>query len=184
MKIRMKIAIFASLLALIIVLAGAIAIAFNPLGGRPALSEPELKAIARAWAADNMDGAAGDELVEFIVANTTVNAPDLLREYLNVYMDSGATWTYGPFANAGRGSYEVSATVALRMEDIMPIEISDEVKASGAPTPTPLQDPGDFRNVFTMTFRLTMDAASKSVTGWRVHDGQAIYAPVTVTPTS
>ena len=181
MKTRVKLAIIASI-ALTIVLAAA-AIAFNPLGGRQALSESELDAVARAWAADGLNGAAGDELVEFIVANTTVNSPDLLRQYLKPRLDSGATWTYGPFADAGADSYEAFATATLHISDIMPVTVSYQPKASGE---SAFVDPGDFRNVFTLTFRLTVDAASESVTEWRAQDGQAIYAPdaVVVAPTS
>ena len=163
MKARMKLAIVAAI-ALTLGL-GAFA-AFYVLA-EPSLSESELEAIARDWAADNMDGAARDEFAEFISANTTVNSRILLREYLKAHMDSGAIWTYGPFANAGNGSYEASATVALRLSDIMP--------TAGKPAPTAPVDPGDFRNAFTLTFLLTVDPASKSVTEWRVGDGKAVY---------
>ena len=168
-----KLAVIASI-ALIIGLAAAMAIAFNPLDRSPALSESELEAIARAWAADGVNGAAGDEMVEFIVANTTVNSPELLRQYLKPRLDSGATWTYGPFASAGGDSYEAFATATLHTSDIMPATVSYQPKASGE---SAFVDPGEFRNVFTLTFRLTVDAASESVTDWRAQDGQAIYAP-------
>ena len=172
MKARTKIAIAAAL-ALTLGL-GAFA-AFYILAEPSLSSESELEAIARDWAADNMDGAAKDELVEFIVANTTVNSRILLREYLKEHVDSGATtWTYGPFASADRGSYEASATVALRLSDVMP--------TAGKPAPTATVDPSDFRNAFRLTFRLTVDPASKSVTEWRVDDGKAVY--VTFPPPS
>ena len=179
MKTLTKIALVASL-ALIIVLAAFAAFnILNILAGPSSLSEPELADIARAWTADSMSGAAGDELVEFIVANTAVNSPDLLRQYLKPRLDSGAAWTFGPFESAGADSYDAFATATLHISDVMPVEI----KASGAPAPAPTAVvPGDFRNVFTLTFRLTVDAASKSVTGWRVQDGQAVYAPDILPP--
>ena len=128
---RIKIIILASLISLAVLVAAAIA--FNPLDRQPSLSESELEAIARAWTEDNMDGAAGGELIEFIVANTTVNSPDLFRQYLKSRMDSGAAWTYGPFANAGGAPYEASATAVLRLEDIMPVTFPDEIKRRANP---------------------------------------------------
>ncbi len=181
MKTLTKIALVASL-ALIIVLAAFAAFnILNILAGPSSLSEPELADIARAWTADSMDGAAGDELVEFIVANTTVNSPDLLRQYLKPRLDSGAAWTFGPFASAGADSYEAFATATLHINDVMPMTISYETEAPGESAPTAVV-PGDFRNVFTMTFRLIVDAASKSVTEWRVQDGQAVFAPDILPP--
>ena len=172
MKARIKLLIAATLASMLGLSAFA---AFNILA-EPSLSESEIEAIARAWAEDNMDGAAGDELVEFIVANTTVNSQSLLREYLKIHAGSGATWSYGPFESADRGSYEASATVALRLSDIMPPPVvSDEIKAMGEDAETLPVEPGDFRNAFTLTFLLTVDPASKSVTEWRVHDGKAVY---------
>ena len=172
MKARIKLLITVTLASMLGLSAFA---AFNILA-EPSLSESEIEAIARAWAEDNMDGAAGDELVEFIVANTTVNSQSLLREYLKIHAGSGATWSYGPFESADRGSYEASATVALRLSDIMPPPVvSDEIKAMGADAETLPVEPGDFRNAFTLTFLLTVDPASKSVTEWRVHDGKAVY---------
>ena len=174
MKARIKLLIAATLASMLGLAAFA---AFNILA-EPSLSESELNAIARAWAADNMDGAAGDELVEFIVANTTVNSRSLLREYLKMHAGSGATWSYGPFESAERGSYEASATVALRLSDIMPTVVSDEIKAMGEDAATLPVEPGDFRNAFTLTFLLTVDPSSKSVTEWRVHDGKAVYVHI------
>ena len=171
MKARIKLLITVTLASMLGLSAFA---AFNILA-EPSLSESEIEAIARAWAEDNMDGAAGDELVEFIVANTTVNSRSLLREYLKIHAGSGATWSYGPFESAERGSYEASATVALRLSDIMPTVVQYEGEAAGAPLSAATVEPGDFRNAFTLTFLLTVDPASKSVTEWRVHDGKAVY---------
>ena len=106
MRTRIKLAIVVTLASTLGLSAFA---AFNILA-EPSLSESEIEAIARAWTEDNMDGAAGDELVEFIVANTTVNSRSLLREYLKIHAGSGATWSYGPFESADRGSYEAYAT--------------------------------------------------------------------------
>ena len=174
MRTRMKLAI-AAILALTLGLA---ALAAFYILAEPPLSESELDAIVRAWAEDNMDGAAGDEPVEFVVANTTVNSTGSLRLFLKARMDSGATWSYGPFAGAGGGSYEASATVALRLNDIMPTLFPDEMEAAGKSAPTSQVDPGDFRNVFTLTFLLTVDPASKSATEWRVRDGEAVYVHI------
>lgn len=178
---RVKLLIAASL---VLLLGLAAAIGFGLLDRGPTLSESELEAIARDWAADSMDGAAGDEFVEFIVANTTVNSPDSLRMYLKEHMDSGATWTYGPFEKADRDSNEASATVALQLEDIMPMTTAisqddmDRIRALGLSLSTMPAEPGDFRNAFTLTFRLTVDPASKSVTDWRVEDGEAVYVHI------
>ena len=170
---RMKLVIVASLVLLLGLTA---AVAFRLLDRQPSLSESELEAIARAWTDDNMDGAARDEPVEFIVTNTTVNSQSLLRMYLKFHVASGATWSYGPFESADRGSYEAYATVALRLSDIMPPPVvSDEIKAMGEDVKTLPVKPGDFRNAFTLTFLLTVAPASKSVTEWRVHDGEAVY---------
>ena len=171
MKARIKLLITVTLASMLGLSAFA---AFNILA-EPSLSESEIEAIARAWTADNMDGAAGDELVEFIVANTTVNSQSLLREYLKIHAGSGATWSYGPFESVDRGSYEASATVALRLSDIMPTVVHDEGEAARARLSASTVEPGDFRNAFTLTFLLTVDPASKSVTEWRVHDGKAVY---------
>ena len=172
MRTRIKLAIVVTLASTLGLSAFA---AFNILA-EPSLSESEIEAIARAWTEDNMDGAARDELVEFIVANTTVNSQSLLRMYLKVHVGSGATWTYGPFESADRGSYEAYATVALRLSDIMPPPVvSDEIKAMGSDAATLPVEPGDFRNAFTLTFLLIVDPASKSVTEWRVQDGEAVY---------
>ena len=171
MKARIKLLITVTLASMLGLSAFA---AFNILS-EPSLSESEIEAIARAWAEDNMDGAAGDELVEFIVANTTVNSQSLLREYLKMRAGSGATWSYGPFESAERGSYEASATVALRLSDIMPIVVSDEIKAMGEDAESLPVKSGNIRDAFTLTFLLTVDPASKSVTEWRVHDGKAVY---------
>ena len=170
MKARIKLLITVTLASMLGLSAFA---AFNILAEPSSLSESEIEAIARAWTADNMDGAAGDELVEFIVANTTVNSQSLLREYLKLHAGSGATWSYGPFESAERGSYEASATVALRLSDIMPMVVHDE--AAGTPLSSAPVDPGDIRDAFTLTFLLTVDPASKSVTEWRVHDGKALH---------
>ena len=175
MKARIKLLITVTLASML----GLSAFAAVNILSEPSLSESEIEAIARAWAEDNMDGAAGDELVEFIVANTTVNSQSLLREYLKIHAGSGATWSYGPFESADRGSYEASATVALRLSDIMPPPVvSDEIKAMGEDAETLPVEPGDFRNAFTLTFLLTVDPASKSVTEWRVHDGKAVYVHI------
>ena len=176
MKTRMKLAIAATFALTL----GLAAFAACAIPAEPSLSESELEAIARAWTDDNMDGAARDELVEFIVANTTVNSQILLRMYLKFHVASGATWSYGPFESADRGSYEAYATVALRFSDIMPPQVvSDEIKAMGQDVVNTLPvEPGDFRNAFTLTFLLTVDPASKSVTEWRVHDGEAVYIHV------
>ena len=170
---RMKLLIAASLVLLL----GLAAAAFRLLDRQPTLSESEIEAIARAWTDDNMDGAARDELVEFIVANTAVNSKSLFRMYLKFHVASGATWTYGPFESAGNGSYDAYATVDLRFSDIMPptVVVSDEIKALGPSATTMPVEPGDYRNVFALTFLLTVDPASKSVTDWRVHDGEAVY---------
>ena len=170
---RMKLVIAASLVLLL----GLAAAAFRLLDRQPTLSESEIEAIARAWTDDNMDGAARDELVEFIVANTTVNSQIMLRMYLRRHVASGATWTYGPFESAGNGSYDAYATVDLRLSDITPPPVvSDEIKAMGDQLAATLPvEPGDYRNVFALTFLLTVDPASKSVTDWRVHDGEAVY---------
>ena len=168
MKARMKLAIAAALALTL----GLAAFAAFYILAEPSLSESELDAIARDWAADNMDGAARDELVEFMVANTSVNSKILFREYLNVYVDSDATtWSYGPFESAGRGSYEAYATVALRLSDIMPPPVVLDDTAPVAPG----DYTGDFRNAFRLTFLLTVDTDSKSVTEWRVGDGKAVY---------
>ena len=175
MRTRMKLAIAATLALTL----GLAALAARAIPAEPSLSESELEAIARAWTDDNMDGAARDELVEFIVANTTVNSQILLRMYLKFHVASGATWSYGPFESADRGSYEAYATVALRLSDIMPPQVvSDEIKAMGEDVKTLPVEPGDFRNAFTLTFLLTVDPASKSVTEWRVDDGEAVYIHV------
>lgn len=170
---RMKLIIAASL---VLLLGLAAAAAFRLLDRQPTLSESEIEAIARAWTDDNMDGAARDELIEFIVANTTVNSQIMLRMYLRRHVASGATWTYGPFESAGNGSYDAYATVDLRFSDIMPPPVvSDEIKALGEAATTMPVEPGDYRNVFALTFLLTVDPAPKSVTDWRVHDGEAVY---------
>ena len=170
---RMKLLIAASLVLLL----GLAAFAAFAILAKPTLSEPEIEAIARAWTDDNMDGAARDELVEFIVANTTVNSQIMLRMYLRRHVNSGATWTYGPFESAGNDSYDAYATVDLRFSDIMPptVVVSDEIKALGEAASTMPVEPGDYRNVFALTFLLTVDPASKSVTDWRVHDGESVY---------
>ena len=176
MKARIKLLITVTLASMLGLSAFA---AFNILAEPSSLSESEIEAITRAWAEDNMDGAAGDELVEFIVANTTVNSQSLLREYLKIHAGSGATWSYGPFESAERGSYEASATVALRLSDIMPTVVSDEIRAMGEDMETlPVDEPGDLRNAFTLTFLLTVDPASKSVTEWRVDEGEAVYVHI------
>ena len=145
------------------------------------LPEPKgvAEEIARAWAEDNIDGAAGDELVEFIVERSTTRQPEMLGEFLKERLRSATTWTYGPIVNQGGDRYEVTATASTDVHEIVPSKISGVPE--GMPTP------GPFERVATMPFHLTIDLESRGVSDWHIHADESAYretAPVGVSMAS
>ena len=138
----------------------------------PELSS-EIEKIARAWAANNINGAAGDEIVNLIVKESNTGQPDMFREYLRERVESATDWSYGPVAKASENVYELTAAASTRVHDTMPPPTF--TLASGVNAPTP--DPADFRRIATAPFRLTVDADTMSVTDWRLRaDGAGVVS--------
>jgi len=131
----------------------------------------EIEKTARAWAANNINGAAGDEIVNLIMRETNTEQPDILREYLTERVESATDWSYGPIATAGENMYELTATASTLLHEMMPPPTFES--PGGVKIPTP--DPADFRSVATAPFRLTVDADTMSVTDWRLRaDGAGV----------
>ena len=139
--------------------------------GRSVVVELEIEKTARAWAANNINGAAGDEIVNLIMREFNTEQPDMLREYLKERMESATDWSYGPIETAGENVYELTATASTLLHEMMPPPIFGS--AGGVKIPTP--DPADFRSVATAPFRLTVDADTMTVTDWRLRaDGAGV----------
>ena len=135
------------------------------------LVNSEVEKTARAWAANNINGVAGDEIVNLIMRETNTEQPDMLREYLTERVESFTNWSYGPIATAGENVYELTATASTLLHEMTPPPIFES--AGGVKIPTP--DPADFRSVATAPFRLTVDADTMSVTDWRLRaDGAGV----------
>lgn len=133
--------------------------------------ESEIEKTARAWAANNISGAAGDEIVNLIMREHNTEQPDMLREYLTERVESFTDWSYGPIETASENVYELTATASTLLHEITPPPIFES--AGGVEFPTP--DPADFRSVATAPFRLTVDADTMSVTDWRLRaDGAGV----------
>lgn len=137
------------------------------------LTQSEIEEIARAWTANNTNGAAGDEIVNLIVQKSNTKQPDMLREYLRERVESATDWSYGPVAKASENVYELTATASTRVHDTMPPPTISFVGVINAPTP----DPADFTRIATAPFRLTVDADAMSVTDWRLRaDGAGVVS--------
>ena len=133
--------------------------------------ESEIEKTARAWAANNINGAAGDEIVNLIMREFNTEQPDMLREYLKERVASATDWSYGPTETASENVYELTATASTLLHEMTPPPIFES--AGGVKIPTP--DPADFRSVATAPFRLTVDADTMSVTDWRLRaDGAGV----------
>ena len=133
--------------------------------------ESVIEKTARAWAANNISGAAGDEIVNLIMREFNTEQPDMLREYLTERVESATDWNYGPIETAGENVYELTATASTLLHEMMPPPIFGS--AGGVEFPTP--DPADFRSVATAPFRLTVDADTMTVTDWRLRaDGAGV----------
>ena len=141
-------------------------------------AEDELVEIARDWAEDNVDGEAGDEMVEFIVEMSTTRQPEMLGQFLKERLRSATTWTYGPIVNQSGDIYEVTATASTHVHEIVP---SKTYVPEGMPTP------GPFERVATMPFHLTIDLESRGISDWHTHADESAYretAPVGVSMVS
>ena len=160
------------LLAVGLVVAAAVTVSLYLLADRvvnDGISPPELEEIARAWTEENIGGAMGDAMVDFIVSESHTEQPGILGEYLKERLDPATTWSYGPIVSVGNGRYEVTATAMTNVHQIMPPMVRD---SSGSEVTI---EPGDLERVATMPFHLTVDTDSKSVTDWHVHPGEATY---------
>ena len=141
-------------------------------------SEGELVEIARAWAEHNVGGAAGDEIVEFIVGMSHTRQPEMLMRFIKERLRPATTWTYVPIINQGGDIYEVTVTASTHVHEIVP---SKTFAPEGMPTP------GPFETVATMPFHLTIDLESRGVSDWHIHSDEATYretAPAGVTMVS
>ena len=135
--------------------------------------ESEIEKTARAWTANNISGAAGDEIVNLIMREVNTEQPDMLREYLTERVESATDWSYGQVETAGENVYELTATASTLLHEITPPPIFESEGAGGVEFPTP--DPADFRSVATAPFSLTVDADTMSVTDWRLRaDGAGV----------
>ena len=131
----------------------------------------EIEKTARAWTQNNINGAAGDEIVNLIMREFNTEQPDMLREYLTERVESATDWSYGQVAMASENVYEMTATASTLLHEITPPPIFDF--PGGVKIPTP--DPTDFRSVATAPFRLMVDADTMSVTDWRLRaDGAGV----------
>ena len=129
-------------------------------------AEDELVEIARAWAENNVGGAAGDEMVEFIVGMSTTRQPEMLRVFIKERLRPATTWTYVPIMNQGGNIYEVTATASTHVHEIVP---------SKTYVPEGMPPPGPFKTVATMPFHLTIDRESRCVSDWYIHADEAAY---------
>ena len=135
--------------------------------------EDELLETARDWTDNSIDGAAGDELVRFIVERSNTGQPEELGSFVKEGLRLATTWTYGPTVQLRGDRYEVTATASTRVHEIVPIQyifLSQGAQESDAPDG--LDDP---RKIVHMPFHLTINLGSKEVSDWHVHADEAIY---------
>lgn len=143
---------------------GIVGLSYNGSGVASDSVSSEIEKTARAWAANNISGVAGDEIVNLIMRESNTEQPDMLREYLKERVESATDWSYGPIATAGENVYDLTATASTFVHEMTPPPVFDF--PGGVKIPTP--DPADFRRVATAPFRLTVDADTMSVTDWRL----------------
>lgn len=152
--------------------------------GSDILTEFDVEEIARAWAADSVNGAAGDEIADFIVEESITAQPEMLRDFLKRRMESVTTWNYGQIVRTGENRYETTATATTRVHDAMepPLTITFLGEPEGADEPEDARvemvrslKASDFTyaRIAKMPFSLTVDLESDGVTEWRARRADA-----------
>lgn len=152
--------------------------------GSHILTEFDVEEIARAWAADSVNGAAGDEIADFIVEESITAQPEMLRDFLKRRMESVTTWNYGQIVRTGENRYETTATATTRVHDAMepPFTITFLGEPEGADEPKDARvemvrslTASDFTyaRIAKMPFSLTVDLESDGVTEWRARRADA-----------
>ena len=149
------------ILAASIIIVAAIAGAVFIWNSRP--SEPKLtpEDVARSWAENNLDSAASDEIVKFIVSISNARQPELFSEYLGDRLHHSTSWSYSPALKLSSNRYEVVATASTNLHDIAPTVILDD------------RVPVSVTQVITMPFHLAVDMESKSVVDWSARTDEA-----------
>ena len=156
----------------------------NAASGSDVLTEFDVEEIARAWAADSVNGAAGDEIADFIVEESITAQPEMLRDFLKRRLESVTTWNYGQIVRTGENRYETTATATTRVHDAMepPLTITFLGEPEGADEPKDARvemvrslTASDFTyaRIAKMPFSLTVDLESDGVTEWRARRADA-----------
>ena len=155
-------------------------------GGSDILTEFDVEEIARAWAANGVNGAAGGEIADFIVEESITAQPEMLRDFLKRRLESVTTWNYGQIVRTGESRYEMTATATTRVHNAIAMEVSPTIKFIGEPESA--NEPKDARvemarsltasdfthtRIAKMPFSLTVDLESDSVTDWRARRDEA-----------
>lgn len=152
--------------------------------GADILTEFDVEEIARAWAANGVNGAAGGEIADFIVEESITAQPEMLRDFLKRRLESVTTWNYGPIVRTGESRYEMTATATTRVHDAMEppmtIKFIGEPESANEPEDARVEmvrsltaSDFEYARIAKMPFSLTVDLESNGVTDWRARRDEA-----------
>lgn len=140
------------------------------------LTEFDVEEIARAWTADNINGAAGGEIASFIAEESNAMQPDALREYLKPRLEAATTWNYGQIARTGENRYETTATATTRVHEAMEAAFTtagEPKDARGETAQSPADSDVEYTRIVKMPFILTVDLELNSVIDWQARRYEA-----------